>query len=143
MKQKILWMLAILCAVVQGARADFSETIEVGETQGRRTISTEHFDLEVDVRWNIGGVPLNAACLRTDPVVNAILKSRGGEIITKVEVTFCKEYDWAGKKVYAFATSGGSGIGKTAEKLKPFVKGAASVTADLFRDAGDVENWAK
>ena len=93
MKQRIVLIFALLCAVVQGARADFSETIEVGETQGRRTISTEHFDLEVDVRWNIGGVPLNAACLRTDPVVNAILKSRGGEIITKVEVTFCKEYD--------------------------------------------------
>ena len=30
--------------------------------------------------------------------------------------TFCKEYDFTGKKVAAFATSGGSGIGKTAEK---------------------------
>ena len=57
--------------------------------------------------------------------------------------TFCKEYDWTGKKVYAFATSGGSGIGKTAEKLKPFVKGAASVSADLVRDAGDIKTWAK
>jgi len=32
--------------------------------------------------------------------------------------TFCKEYDWTGKKVAAVATSGGSGIGKTADKLK-------------------------
>lgn len=36
--------------------------------------------------------------------------------------TFCKEYDWSGKIVYAFATSGGSGIGKTAEKLKPYLR---------------------
>ena len=36
--------------------------------------------------------------------------------------TFCKEYDWTGKKVYAFATSGGSGIGKTTERLQPYVK---------------------
>ena len=35
--------------------------------------------------------------------------------------TFCKGYDWSGKKVAAFATSGGSGIGKTAEKLQPYL----------------------
>ena len=57
--------------------------------------------------------------------------------------TFCKGYDWQGKRVALFATSGGSGIGKTAEKLKPFVKGAASVSADLVRDAGDIKTWAK
>ena len=55
--------------------------------------------------------------------------------------TFCKEYDWTGKKVMAFATSGGSGIGKTAEKLAPFVPGASSVTARLVRSAEDVEAW--
>ena len=53
--------------------------------------------------------------------------------------TFCKAYDWSGKKVCAFATSGGSGIGKTAEKLRPFVKGAVSVDARLVRTAADVK----
>ena len=57
--------------------------------------------------------------------------------------TFCKSYDWTGKKVYAFATSGGSGIGKTAEKLKPYVKGAVSVEAKLVHSAGEVESWLK
>lgn len=52
--------------------------------------------------------------------------------------TFCNEYNWLGKRVYAFATSGGSGIGKTAEKLKPYVKGAVSVTADLVSSADDL-----
>ena len=33
--------------------------------------------------------------------------------------TFCKDYDWTGKTVRIFATSGGSGIGRTAEKLQP------------------------
>ena len=37
--------------------------------------------------------------------------------------TFCKAYDWTGKKLFLFATSGGSSIGKTAEKLRPFLKG--------------------
>ena len=55
--------------------------------------------------------------------------------------TFCKDYDWSGIKVYAFATSGGSGIGKTAEKLAPYLKGAASVEAKLVRNAGEVKDW--
>lgn len=37
--------------------------------------------------------------------------------------SFCKGYDWTGKKLYLFATSGGSGIGRTAEKLRPCLKG--------------------
>lgn len=57
--------------------------------------------------------------------------------------TFCKGYDWSGKKVYAFATSGGSGIGKTAEKLKPYLQGAVSVEARRVQSAGEVESWLK
>ena len=59
----------------------------------------------------------------------------------RVVYTFCKDYNWEGKKVYAFATSGGSGIGKTAEKLKEYVKGAASVDAKLVHSANEIENW--
>ena len=55
--------------------------------------------------------------------------------------TFCKEYDWSGKKVYAFATSGGSGIGKTAEKLNPYVSGAAEVDAKLVRTPEELRAW--
>ena len=92
MKLRIVLIFALLCAVVQGARADFSETIGIGKPQGRRTISGEHFDLEADVRLNITGGPSPAARLQTDPDVNAFLKSRGREIITKVELSFCSEY---------------------------------------------------
>ena len=52
--------------------------------------------------------------------------------------TFCKGYDWTGKTVHAFATSGGSGIGKSAEKLQPYVKGAVSVDAKLVRKADEI-----
>ncbi len=41
--------------------------------------------------------------------------------------SFVKEYDWTGKKVVLFATSGGSNIGKTAEKLKPFMNGKGEI----------------
>ncbi|MCR5688051.1 MAG: flavodoxin [Lachnospiraceae bacterium] len=51
--------------------------------------------------------------------------------------TFAQGYDWTGKTVHAFATSGGSGIGKTAEKLSPSVKGA-SVDAKLVKDASEL-----
>ncbi|MBR3036235.1 MAG: NAD(P)H-dependent oxidoreductase [Lachnospiraceae bacterium] len=48
---------------------------------------------------------------------------------------FCREYDWSGKKVYAFATSGGSKIGRTAEKLKPYINGGLVVGAKLVQSA--------
>ena len=59
----------------------------------------------------------------------------------RVVYTFCKNYNWTGKKVFAFATSGGSGIGKTAEKLKEYVNGASSVDAKLIHDSAEIENW--
>ena len=57
--------------------------------------------------------------------------------------TFCKEYDFMGKKVAAFATSGGSGIGKTAEKLKPYVSGADVIDAKLMNgvDEDTLKRW--
>ncbi len=57
----------------------------------------------------------------------------------RVVYTFCKGYDWNGKAVHAFATSGGSGIGKTAEKLGEYVAGAASVDAKLVHSAAELE----
>ena len=57
--------------------------------------------------------------------------------------TFCKEYDFTGKKVAAFATSSGSGIGKTAEKLKPYVSGADVIDAKLMNgvDRDTLKRW--
>ena len=54
--------------------------------------------------------------------------------------TFCQGYDWGRKTVHAFATSGGSGIGKTAEKLEPYVEGAMSVDAKLVSSAEELKN---
>ena len=52
--------------------------------------------------------------------------------------TFARGYDWTGKMVHLFATSGGSGIGKTAEKLSPSLEGALSVDAKLVHNAGEI-----
>ena len=56
--------------------------------------------------------------------------------------SFCKEYDWTGKKVYLFSTSGGSGIGKTAVKLEPFMKGVEIVDAKRVSSIGELASWA-
>lgn len=57
--------------------------------------------------------------------------------------TFCKGYDWSGKKVAAFATSGGSGIGKTAEKLRPYLPCADFKGAKLVHSGAEVVAWVK
>lgn len=47
--------------------------------------------------------------------------------------TFLKQYDFSGKKIALFATSGGSNIGKTADKLKPLLSDTAEIVdAKLF-----------
>jgi len=56
----------------------------------------------------------------------------------RVIYTFVEGYDWSGKTVHAFATSGGSKIGKTAEKLSPSLQGAVSVDAKLVSKASEI-----
>ena len=57
--------------------------------------------------------------------------------------TFCKAYDWTGKKVAAFATSGGSGIGKTKAKLQLYVNGALVQDAVRVKDLDKLKAWAE
>ena len=52
--------------------------------------------------------------------------------------TFCKDYDWNGKTIHIFATSGSSGIGKTAEKLAPYVKGGSIADAKRVTSASEI-----
>ena len=56
--------------------------------------------------------------------------------------TFCSGYDFTGKKVALFATSGGSGIGKTKERLQPYVKGTTIIDAKLVSDGDDLLEYA-
>ncbi len=52
--------------------------------------------------------------------------------------TFCKDYNWDGKTLHIFATSGSSGIGKTADKLKPYVTGAKIADAKRVTSASEI-----
>ncbi len=57
--------------------------------------------------------------------------------------TFCKGYDWTGKKIGVFATSGGSGIGKSGDKLKPYVSGGEIKDAKCVRSESELTGWAE
>ena len=54
--------------------------------------------------------------------------------------TFLEEYDFAGKKIALFATSGGSAFGKTVKDLTPCVDpSAAFVSERMMNRAGEAE----
>ena len=60
--------------------------------------------------------------------------------------TFLEKHDFSGKKLILFATSGGSGFGKTVDSLKVSVTGAMIEEGMLQRGKQDMDawkNWAK
>lgn len=60
--------------------------------------------------------------------------------------SFLEKYDFSGKKLILFATSGGSDFGKTALKMAPSCPGAAIMEGRVFKrkDAPDAPaQWAK
>ena len=60
--------------------------------------------------------------------------------------TFLESYDFAGKTVIPFATSGGSGMGGTNKALAPSCKGARLVEGKVFRSSTSTDplrEWVK
>ena len=59
--------------------------------------------------------------------------------------TFLEAYDFTGKKITLFATSGGSGFGKTVQELQPSAPGAEIREGKLLNDGSKqaIENWVK
>ena len=60
--------------------------------------------------------------------------------------TFMEAYDFSGKTVVPFATSGGSGIGDSAANLQMLAAGAKIATGKRFdanTSAGKLADWAK
>ena len=53
--------------------------------------------------------------------------------------TFCQSYSWEGKQAVLFATSGGSDIGRTAEKLQPYMSGAKILKARVLKGAEELD----
>lgn len=60
--------------------------------------------------------------------------------------TFLESYDLIGKTIIPFATSGGSDMGKTNEKLLPSCKGAKLLDGKVFKvsvSGADLAKWAE
>ena len=60
--------------------------------------------------------------------------------------TFLESYDFSGKTIIPFATSGGSGMGKTNEKLEPSCPGATLLQGKLLNgnlSEYSLKNWVK
>ena len=60
--------------------------------------------------------------------------------------SFLESYDLTGKTVVTFATSGGSGMGKTLSRLEPSCKGAKLVEGKVFRastSAVELRSWVE
>ena len=59
--------------------------------------------------------------------------------------TFLESYDFSGKKIVLFATSGGSGFGNTVSELKPSVPDGVIVEGKVFNATTkeEIEEWVK
>ena len=59
--------------------------------------------------------------------------------------TFLEKYDFSGKKVILFATSGGSGFGNTVKELQPSAPKAEIVEGKILNRANkqEIEKWVK
>ena len=59
--------------------------------------------------------------------------------------TFLESYDFSGKKIVLFATSGGSGFGNTVSELKPSAPDAKILEGKVFHKASKTEiaEWVK
>ena len=60
--------------------------------------------------------------------------------------TFLEAYDFTGKTIVLFATSGGSGLGRSAANLKGSVPGAKILDGRLLNgrlDEADLKVWAE
>ena len=56
--------------------------------------------------------------------------------------TFLESYDFSGKKIVLFATSGGSGFGKAVAGLKPFVSESTEIIEGrILNSASELKRW--
>ena len=57
--------------------------------------------------------------------------------------TFLEKFDFSGKKVVLFATSGGSGFGNTVKELQPSAPNTEIVEAKILNSKSEIEKFAK
>ena len=65
-----------------------------------------------------------------------------GYVAPHIINTFLESYDMTGKTIIPFATSGGSGMGKTNESLTPSCKGAKLIEGKVFKSRTNLSEIA-
>lgn len=66
-------------------------------------------------------------------------------VAPRIIATFLESYDFTGKTMIPFATSGGSGMGKTLDELKTLCSGAQWKTGKMLNHVSDQElvDWVE
>ena len=114
---------------------------------------------KADLNWmdkkSRSSVEMNDKKIRPELADNAIDISGYDEIILGFPIwwyvaptiinTFLEAHDFAGKKIVLFATSGGSGFGKTVQELQPSAPGAEIREGKLLNGGSkqEIETWVK
>lgn len=57
--------------------------------------------------------------------------------------TFLEKFDFSGKKIVLFATSGGSGFGNTVKELQPSAPNTEIVEGKILNSKSEIEKFAK
>lgn len=108
---------------------------------------------KADLNWmdkkSRSSVEMNDKKIRPELAYNTIDISGYDEIILGFPIwwyvaptiinTFLEAYDFAGKKIVLFATSGGSGFGNTVKELQPSAPNAQIVEGRLLNRASKTE----
>ena len=114
---------------------------------------------KADLNWmdkkSRSSVEMNDKKIRPELADNTIDISGYDEIILGFPIwwyvaptiinTFLESYDFSGKKIVLFATSGGSGFGNTVSELKPSAPDAEIVEGKVFNKAvkQEIAEWVK
>ena len=114
---------------------------------------------KADLNWmdkkSRSSVESNNKSFRSEIIKNDIDMGQYDEVIIGFPIwwyvaptivnTFLEKYDFSGKKIILFATSGGSGFGNTVKELQPSAPNSEIVEGKLLNRANkqEIENWVK
>ena len=90
--------------------------------------------------FSASGITRNVAKMVAEAAGADLYEITPKEAYTKADLnTFLEKYDFTGKKIVLFATSGGSGFGNTVKELQPSAPGAQFVEGKLLNNANKKE----
>lgn len=156
MSKKILVAYFSASGVTAKAARKLSEAAEADLYEIKPEVPYSNTDLDWTNKKSRSSVEMNESALR--PAIAG--KMEGMEQYDVVYVgfpiwwyvaptiinTFLESYDFSGKTIVPFATSGGSGMGKTNERLSPSCPGATLLKGKILnglQSSTELKNWVE